>query len=451
MSGETVVYQYDSLKRLVEAHTTTNAWGAEVYVRRFRESHRQGPDTRECSDHACGRASGSRSRAYEPHGHGVVRRGRKCDGIAGRNANLLRRGEPAGVYAEVGDGAADWEKYYFWGADGEKMADCNPIIDAGPNPSFRFSCSALVYYAGRLMSTDRLGSTGKHYPYGESRTESTTDKFATYEPDEDFALDYAVNRWYSRVFGRFLTADPYVASAEPGSWNRYGYVQEDPVNRLDPEGLCDVVLSGFRMSLESSKELADFAKSNITGYPYSGSFADGLQMLGEDIATAVALAVLHEALAQDPKRKVNVTTISGGSQAFASAYGMLSDSEKARIGNVNYLIPGNVQNLLPSGTGQTTVVLGTGNDYLFPSDGVLPGSTVIKSSCSHDPDCVIREQRRRLNSLSGINCPVPGQYTRPDVAGPAADIRRPYIDPSARFWWLDLIGDYVPQRSVSPE
>jgi hypothetical protein len=40
--------------------------------------------------------------------------------------------------------------------------------------------------------------------------------------------------------GRFLTADPYQASggpANPGSWNRYAYVEGDPVGFHDPAGL----------------------------------------------------------------------------------------------------------------------------------------------------------------------------------------------------------------------
>jgi RHS repeat-associated protein len=48
------------------------------------------------------------------------------------------------------------------------------------------------------------------------------------------------NRYYARSIGRFTTPDPYIASggpADPQSWNRYSYVQNDPVNFSDPEGL----------------------------------------------------------------------------------------------------------------------------------------------------------------------------------------------------------------------
>src|SRR5688572_3496409 len=53
-------------------------------------------------------------------------------------------------------------------------------------------------------------------------------------------LDYADQRYFSSQIGRFLTPDPYRASAtkaEPLSWNRYAYVQGDPVNAYDPRGL----------------------------------------------------------------------------------------------------------------------------------------------------------------------------------------------------------------------
>ena len=46
-------------------------------------------------------------------------------------------------------------------------------------------------------------------------------------------------RFYASSYGRFNTADPYMASAgaaDPGSWNRYSYVQGDPINYNDRSG-----------------------------------------------------------------------------------------------------------------------------------------------------------------------------------------------------------------------
>jgi len=112
-----------------------------------------------------------------------------------------------------------------------------------------------LHFAGQMIKsnnnwvvTDRLGSvvrsgteTLRYFPWGEERTTTTQnrDKFGAYFRDAS-GLDYALNRYYSSSHGRFLTPDPYVASASltnPQSWDRYPYVENDPVNFVDPQGL----------------------------------------------------------------------------------------------------------------------------------------------------------------------------------------------------------------------
>ena len=80
-------------------------------------------------------------------------------------------------------------------------------------------------YEARLVVWDRLGSRrnpagvrASYYPYGEERDAivgDDRDKFATYWRDGFTGLDYARQRYYSSRSGRFLTADPYRASAGP--------------------------------------------------------------------------------------------------------------------------------------------------------------------------------------------------------------------------------------------
>ncbi len=49
---------------------------------------------------------------------------------------------------------------------------------------------------------------------------------------------YLRGRYYDPTIGRFLTRDPLPASTrEPQSLNAYPYVQNNPVNRVDPTGL----------------------------------------------------------------------------------------------------------------------------------------------------------------------------------------------------------------------
>jgi hypothetical protein len=73
--------------------------------------------------------------------------------------------------------------------------------------------------------TDRLGSVRansngermSYFPYGEERTsmKDGREKFGTYfrDPAANGGLDYADQRYYARAGGRFLTPDPYKASA----------------------------------------------------------------------------------------------------------------------------------------------------------------------------------------------------------------------------------------------
>ena len=90
--------------------------------------------------------------------------------------------------------------------------------------------------------TDRLGSAQPTYPYGaDIGTPPAGDApdFATYTKEGSTGLEYAMNRYYSGGFGRFMTIDPRGDSAEPTnpqSWNRYSYSGSDPANLFDPAG-----------------------------------------------------------------------------------------------------------------------------------------------------------------------------------------------------------------------
>jgi len=103
--------------------------------------------------------------------------------------------------------------------------------------------------SARATITDGQGGIQgrqSHLPFGEELVATgTTDKhrFTSYERDSETATDYAVNRGYSPSVGRFSQADPYDGSydfGDPQSLNRYAYVQNDPVNLVDPLGLLQI-------------------------------------------------------------------------------------------------------------------------------------------------------------------------------------------------------------------
>jgi RHS repeat-associated protein len=113
----------------------------------------------------------------------------------------------------------------------------------------------LVRSHGEAVVVDRLqsvrawagedgGRTTKYLPFGEElhATAQGRPKFDGYERDHGSGLDYAVQRYYASASGRFMTPDPYEKSAHPGTpstWNRYSFVSNDPINRIDPNGLND--------------------------------------------------------------------------------------------------------------------------------------------------------------------------------------------------------------------
>lgn len=154
----------------------------------------------------------------------------------------------------LADGSAE---IYVYGIDGKKLTtlNCyaNLITCFGPQYNVYFK-GKLVISKGIPVVTDRTGSVrwnqgsgmpmySSYYPYGEERTPTTADdreKFGTYTRDNP-GQDYADQRYYGVGTGRFLSADPGgVNTADPSTslgWNRYAYVQGDPVNFRDPQGL----------------------------------------------------------------------------------------------------------------------------------------------------------------------------------------------------------------------
>jgi RHS repeat-associated protein len=175
---------------------------------------------------------------------------------SGRRAMKNVNADPAGTVTGTGYGAGTWE-FYLYGLNGRKMA----TIDCGYATGHLQSCQVTgqnAYFAGQMIAeggwsvvTDRLGSVRangysdsgniKYFPYGAEQTATTegVTKFATYIRDA-VGQDYAEQRYYSAGIGRFWSVDPGgIATSNPRnpiSWNRYAYVNDDPVNIYDPSG-----------------------------------------------------------------------------------------------------------------------------------------------------------------------------------------------------------------------
>ena len=290
ITGEQVVYQYDELNRLISAVTADNPsvtqWGQQFSYDGYGNLtdkdvikgsapvlhqlvdpatnqmpygydangnwHQNGSglydaENRLTMTYPNNQSFGATYYGYDPDNHRIIK----------KVAN--------------GEGAGDTE-ITFWSPMGQALGTYKLAEDTS-TPSVVFVYKREYWYFGsRLLAigTDRVGSIGKYYPYGEQRGTATADeayKFATYFRDGDSGLDYAVNRYYDSGTGRFLSADPYMSNeavADPMLWNRYAYVGGDPANYTDPHGL-DRCTPGTEATCV---EVTAPAPDSVSVYPY---------------------------------------------------------------------------------------------------------------------------------------------------------------------------------------
>jgi RHS repeat-associated protein len=259
ISGEEVTYQYDSLERLTSAVTTGPEWGLSFsydgFGNRTAQSVTKGsaPTSYTPVNPANNRLSAF---SYDLNGNMTslpsVTLSYDVDNRLSWAYHASNGSESYGydpdnrrVWRKWEQDPSETEEYWFWGPHGEMMGVYRPFVHLS---TLRMEQVRIErYFAGTRLNwkTDRLGSRdgNGYFPYGEERgtpTGNDTYKFATYWRDSTTGLDYADQRYYSSSYGRFPTPDPYVASggpAKPSSWNRYSYVEADPVNHNDPRGL----------------------------------------------------------------------------------------------------------------------------------------------------------------------------------------------------------------------
>ena len=275
ISGETVVYTYDSLNRLATAGATSSSWGQSYGYDGFGNL---------ASQTVTAGSAPAYSVAPDPttnHVGSTDANGNSTDALTGGYPaydvmnRLVAVGTGYAQYSYAPSNKRVWrgiwtsstlttDEVTFWSISGQKLATYSMQLIGGlinsssATPQLVASQATTNYYfGGKLIKngnspvgyvgSDRVGSIGKYYPYGQEKPSATTngtEKFTGYVRDSETGLDYAVSRYHNPGTGRFLTADPYRARStgaanpkDPGSWNRYSYVQGDPVNFYDPRGL----------------------------------------------------------------------------------------------------------------------------------------------------------------------------------------------------------------------
>jgi RHS repeat-associated protein len=139
-----------------------------------------------------------------------------------------------GPHFEVRDGA--YTKHVI--ADGVRLA----TISGGQTFHFykdhRGSTVAATDPQGTSVWSGRYTSFGALL--GESGVRPTPYLFTDHELDGETGLYYFGARYYDPAVGRFTSPDSMVPEPfAPQSLNRYAYVRNDPLSRVDPDGHAD--------------------------------------------------------------------------------------------------------------------------------------------------------------------------------------------------------------------
>jgi RHS repeat-associated protein len=177
--------------------------------------------------------------------------------LRGEDGKVLRQYRSSVTNPSV---AALWLEDFVW-SDGLLLGSQRPA-ELGGRRHFHLDHLGTP----RLITSDNGQQESYHdyYPFGDERSpvqQEIAGGFDREEPmkftghERDFAagqgregsdyIDYMHARYYGPGVGRFLSVDPLldlaVCMPNPQAWNRYGYVRDNPINRLDPNGMADKV------------------------------------------------------------------------------------------------------------------------------------------------------------------------------------------------------------------
>ena len=268
LSGETITYQYDQLKRLTSASSTPTAGSsASAYTQTYQYDGfgnltaevLNGTSTPIGVNAATNRLTNSN---YDANGNMLTGVGATFTYDEGNRVESAAEVSGGTEYYGYGPDnkriyrltATGQELITFYGAQGEKLGVFS--VYGAPLYSNIWFAERLIVdsnYAvyGDRMGTNRangwnvygaLGGFDRFYPYGDEITSTGNDrtKFATYTRDSFTGLDYADQRFYASTYGNFTSPDPSMDNVDynnPGTWNAYAYTNGDPINGSDPSGL----------------------------------------------------------------------------------------------------------------------------------------------------------------------------------------------------------------------
>lgn len=178
-----------------------------------------------------------------------------------RQKTVSVSGATGTTYTSVYDGAGQRvatinngvTTYMVYDAMGKLVAEYGPSSKGSGGTQYVFSdrqgsVRVVTNQSGGVMSRQDYQPFGEELGAVEMRlndpyyggANSVRQGYAGMEEDEGSGMNHTLWRKYDPSSGRWTSPDPYGGSmtiADPQSFNRYSYVNNDPVNQVDPSGL----------------------------------------------------------------------------------------------------------------------------------------------------------------------------------------------------------------------
>ncbi len=155
------------------------------------------------------------------------------------------------------------------------------------------------------------------------------------ERDAETGLDYFGARYYSGAQGRFISPDPILSSGRPDnpqSWNKYGYVLNNPLLYTDPHGLyefaacdnraCEEWQHLFNLGIDQARRAVKSKKLTAKEKADLQEVLDYLGTAGDGNNVRVAFGKIEGAWGE----------LAGKDQIKIDIKGIISESEQKHFG-----------------------------------------------------------------------------------------------------------------------
>ena len=157
------------------------------------------------------------------------------------------------VVAELASNGTFLRGYVYLGGDLLAVQQANSVNWVHQDPLVK--SKRITNSAGAVISAVELDPWGGETNHTSNQNQAfQPKKFTSYTRDA-IGSDEAMHRRYNPWSIRFEQPDPYDGSydlSNPQSFNRYAYVNNDPVNFVDPSGLMPCVIGDIHPQCDSS-------------------------------------------------------------------------------------------------------------------------------------------------------------------------------------------------------